>query len=652
MENYKYLSKPITFRGMTVKNRVFLPPMKTNFITDSHEMSDYIIEYYEDMARGGVGLITTEAAEVDGDHLYDGTILGIYDDSQIPGFKKLADALHKYGTKLSVQLIQGGPFADSKINGGRVPLSSSPIAHPYNPMETPVEMTHEDIKCYIGKYVDAANRAKKAGCDAIEIHCAHAHALLGSFLSPIVNHRTDEYGGDIRGRARFLIEIVEAVRKSVGEDFPISVRLSADECEEGGNNAYDTAFVARLLEKAGVDYIHFSNGTLYDSGTLLPPTGKPRALNAVYTDIIKKAVNIPIGVVGRIKEPWVADMLIEQGRVDFVYIGRALIADPEFVNKSLNGNFDDVRPCIGCLTCLATSAMKIKMHCTMNPAVADHNLKNITEAKIKKNVVVIGGGPAGIEAAATAAKRGHKVTLIEKESQLGGQFRFGSFPPVKQELSCGLKYLIRELKKTNVDIKLDTEATAETVKALKPDEIILATGGSPVMPKWITESGHKNIVSAWDVLRGKVNAGLNVVVIGGGSVGCETAEFLADHHKYRALVGRKVTVVEMKDNIDTTDYTANRDYLVSRLERKPVDIVTGAKITSIKPDAVTYVKDNAETVLNGVDTIVVAMGSQQENVLAEELKKLSVPVHVIGDAGTIGKIVNAISSGREAAINL
>lgn len=652
MNKYQYLASPITFRAMTVKNRVFLPPMKTNYIYENHNMSHEIIEYYAKMARGNIGLITTEAAEVDGDHLYDSTILGIFDDSQIEGFKKLADSLHQYGTKLSVQLIQGGPFANSKINGGRMPLSSSPIAHVWNPLETPIEMTHEDIKNYIDKYVAAAKRAQIAGCDAVEIHCAHGHALLGSFLSPLMNHRTDEYGGDINGRARFLIEVVEAIRKAVGEDFPISVRLSANEGEEGGNNVYDTCYVARLLEEASVDYIHFSNGTLYDVGTLLPPTGTPRALNTVYTDIIKKAVKIPIGCVGRIKEPWVADMLIEQGRLDIAYIGRAHICDPEFTKKSFNGTYDEIRPCIGCLTCLATSAAGIFMHCTMNPAVANQKLDNITEASIKKNIVVIGGGPSGIEAATTAAKRGHKVTLLEETNKLGGQFIIASYPPVKQELSIGLKYLINELNKTNVDIHLNTKATVETIKALHPDEIILATGGKPKMPAWITDSAHPNIISAWDVLKGKKIAGLNVAIIGGGSVGCEVADFIADHHNYRAIGGRKISIIEMQDNIDSTDYTANRDFLIARISHKPITIITSAKVSSITENSISYIKNDKEEILNGIDTIIIAMGTNSNNALAKELEPLNIPVHVIGDAKQPRKIMNAIEEGRETAINL
>lgn len=652
MPLYPNLEQPITFRGMTVKNRIFLPPMKTNYIKKDHSMSEDIIQYYEDMAKGGIGLVTTEAAEIDGDHLYDATILGIYDDSQIPGFKKLADALHKYGTKLSVQLIQGGPFANSQINEGRMPLSCTPIAHVWNPLETPVEMTKEDIASYIQKYVDAAQRAQKAGCDAIELHAAHGHALLGSFLSAVVNHRADEYGGTIMGRSRFLVEVCQAIRNAVGEEFPISVRLSADDCEEGGTTAEDNIFVVRQLEKVGVDYIHFSNGTLYDVGTLLPPTGTPKALNVPYTDVIRKATKMPFGVVGRIKEPWVADLMIEQGHMDFVYVGRAHISDPAWTGKALSGQFEEIRPCIGCLHCLATSALGITMQCTMNPGIAEYTLKNIGTAEVKKTIAVIGGGPAGLEAAATAAKRGHKVVLFEKAAKLGGQFILASYPPVKQELSNGLRWMIDEVKKAGVEIRLNTEATEEIIAELNPDEIILATGAQPVMPAWITGSGHKNVVSAWDILAGKVPAGMNVVVIGGGSVGCEAAEFISPKHNYRGLADRKITIIEMLPNLDMGDATANRDYLMARLQSKPIDIHCSAKVTSITEDSVSYEQDGEIRTIKGVDTVIVAMGSKSVNDLKESLEKTGKPVHTVGDAVEIGKIVNAVAAGRCAAISL
>lgn len=650
---YPHLLSPITFRGMTVKNRVFLPPMKTNYVNATdHTLSDKIIEYYTAMAKGGVGLITTEAAEIDGEHLYDATILGIFNDDQIPGFRRLADALHKYDCKLSVQLIQGGPFANSQVNGGRMPLSSTPIAHVWNPFETPEEMTKEQIQHYVQLYCDAALRAKKAGCDAIEIHAAHAHALLGSFLSSIVNHRTDEYGGTIMGRARFLFEVCTAVRKAVGEDFPISVRMSADDEEEGGTTAEDNVFVLRELKKIGVDYIHFSNGSLYDVGTLLPPTGKPRALNTPYTDIIRAHTDMPFGVVGRIKEPWIADLLIEENKMDFVYIGRQLIADPEFVNKCAEGRFDDVRYCIGCLRCLESSALGLQMECSMNPGVADYRLNRITPAETKKVIAVIGGGPAGMEAALTAAKRGHRVVLYEASDHLGGQFIIASYPPAKQELSIGLKWFIHTVMNSNIEVHLSTPATKEIIEKLNPDEIIVATGATCAMPKWIVNSGHPNVQSAWDVLSGKKHAGLNCVVIGGGSVGCEVAEFIAPRHNYHAVGGRKITIIEMLDNLDMKDGTANRDYLMARMEKKPIEVHCSAKVTSITADSVSYEQDGETHTIKGVDTVISAIGSVSNNSLAEDLKSLEKPVHVIGDADKIGRIVTATAAGRKVSFNI
>lgn len=652
MSKYPHLSKPITFRGMTVKNRIFVPPMKTNYIKADHSMSDDIIQYYEEMAKGGVGLVTTEAAEIDGEHLYDGTILGIYDDSQIEGFRKLADKLHEYGTKLSVQLIQGGPFANSTLNGGRMPLSCTPIAHVWNPMDVPIEMTHEDIKHYIDLYCKAALRAKTAGCDAVEIHAAHGHALLGSFLSAQVNHRTDEYGGSIMGRSKFLVEVCAAMREAVGEDFPISVRLSASEREPGGTTPEENIFVVRQLEEVGVDYVHFSNGTLYDPGTLLPPTGTNRAVNIPDTDIIRAATKMPFGVVGRFKEPWFADLMIEQGKMDVAYMGRQMICDPHFPEKVLEGDYLDVRPCLGCLHCLYTSAIGITMQCTMNPEIADHTLRDIGTADTKKKVAIIGGGPAGLEAAATAAKRGHDVTVFEKSAKLGGQFIIASYPNTKQELSQGLGYLIREAKKAGVKFAMNTEATVELLKEFNPDEIIVATGAEPVMPAFITGSAHPNVMSAWDVLYGNKVTGMNVVVIGGGSVGCEVAEFVAPRHNYRELLAKKVSIIEMQDNIVKTDGTYNRDMLMTRLMNKPIDIFVNSKVTEITENSVTYEENGVAKTIAGVDTIIVAMGSKSVNGLTESLKELGKPVHAIGDAEKVGKIVDAIAAGRRIAIGI
>ncbi len=651
MTKYPSLFKPIRFRNMEVRNRIFVPPMHSNQASDKSEVTDEMVCYYENMAKGGAGLITIEACDIDGLRRYMPKMFGIYDDETAAGLFRITEAVHRHGAKVSAQLIQAGAFASSAISGV-MPLAASPIPHIWNRGDVPIEMTHEDIAEYVQKYKDAARRAKEAGCDSVEIHCAHTHGLLGNFLSPTMNKRTDEYGGDINGRVRILLEVVEAVRKEVGEDFPVSVRLSADEMEPGSNRLIDNIYVARLLEKAGVDYLDFSNGSLFDSGTLLPPTGKPTAINAPYIEEIKRAVSIPVGCPGRIKEPWIADMLIETGKMDFVYMGRAIMCDPELPNKAKEGREDDIRPCIGCLTCFGQSLIGNSIRCAINPAVGQVVLNDIHPASVKKKVLVVGGGPGGLEAARVLAERGHDVTLMEASNKLGGQFILASYPPVKQEFASGVKFLINELKKTDAKVIVGHAATIQDIKKMNADFVVLATGGKPILPKWLSGSSHKNVMTAWEALRSEKPAGQNIVIIGGGSVGCETADFLADAHDFRTLGGRKVTIVEMLNNIATEDLTPARDYLITRLKEKGIEIHTQTKVVDVTENKIVCDCVGRELSLDGVDTVISAIGTDSYNPLAEDLEKMGIPYKVIGDAKKVGKIFEAVADGRRAALEV
>lgn len=650
MNDFKNLFSPITINKMTVKNRIFAPPMGTNRCTPKGESSVEMEECLRDLSRGGAGLVVIEIADIDSKRRYDEHVLGIFDDSLIPGWKKLVAAIHENGAKAIAQVIHAGniPLVDADDPEDTGTVSASTVPHAYNPSRIPREMTVDEMMEVKSLYVAAARRVKEAGCDGIEVHCAHNHGLLATFVSPLHNKRTDEYGGNLVGRMKFPLEIIRAIREQSGPDFPISVRISACEMEDGGCTIDDTCLMAKLFEEAGVDFFDISNGTLTKSQFVIPPTGMPLALNADYAQKIKQAVSVPVGCVGRIKDPWTAEEIIRLGKADMVFIGRALLSDPEFPNKVMAGQVDDIRPCIGCTECVTSAMYGGPTTCSMNSALGHECDNEIGVCKTKKKILIAGGGPGGLEAARVAALRGHEVTIMEKAARLGGQFAIGAIPPAKQDLAAGLQYQIREVKRLGVNLIMGKEVTAQVVKEFSPDVVIAATGGKEIMPEWLMKGAHKNVCTAWEALAGVENIGRNILVIGGGQVGCETADYLAPHN-YRNLGGRKVTIIEMQDNIMVDDYSPNRNMLVDRLNRKNVAIITGGKVETVLEDGIEYVADGAKHVLKGIDTIVAAMGTISENSLYEELKDSGIQVCLIGDAQQPRKIMQAVYEGAQAA---
>lgn len=652
MNSFSHLFQPVTINKTVVKNRIFVPPMGTNNCTSKGEITDDMVTYFTNIAKGGAGLIVMEVSDVDGARRYNERVLGIYADFLLPGWKKVAEAVHRYDAKLVAQLIHAGPiplFNDPSQLG---PIGASPVPHIYNRGSIPHALTVEEIAEIKQLYVDAARRAKEAGCDGVEVHCAHNHGLLGAFVSPLHNKRPDEYGGDIFGRMKFPLEVIAAIRQQVGPDYPVSVRISGAEMEEGGNTIDDTCLMAKMFEKASVDYFDVSNGTLMNVATVLPPTGTPKALNAEFARRIKQVVSVPVGSVGRINDPWTAEDVIASGKADIAFMGRAILCDPELPNKTKSGKTDDIRPCIGCSECVTSAMYGGATHCTLNPLIGYESEGEIETARQKKKILIAGGGPGGLEAARTAALRGHDVTLMEKSGQLGGQFSLAAYPPTKQELAKGLKYKIKEVYQLGVKVELNKPVTKQVVQEFAPDAVVVATGGKPILPDWLKNGAHKNVVTSWDALRGTGTIGLNILVIGGGLVGCETADYLADPHQFLKQYGRKVTIVEMLDNILADDFSANRDLLVTRLLRKNVTILPKAKVAEVLPDGIVYTVNGEEHVLNGIDTIVCAMGTHSENSLAEELTGLSIPVIAIGDAQKPRKIMQAVYEGAKVARTL
>ena len=645
MNSYEHLFSPIQIGTTTVKNRVFMPPISTN-LADKGYVTDELVEHYAARAKGGVGLIITEVTTVEPTYIYLPGDMSICDDSYIPGWKKLTDAVHKYGAKILPQLFHPAYMA-FPIPGTPQLIAPSNVG-PYYAKEAPRAVTIEELKVIIRQFGEAAFRVKQAGGDGVEIHAAHAHGLLGGFLSPLYNKRTDAYGGDIHGRLRLTLEVIEEVRKMCGKDFIIDVRISGDEYTDGGQNLNDAVYVAKQLEKAGVDFIHVSGGTTIMRGSSIPAPGTPMGSHSKVGEESKKQVSIPVATVGRITEPWFAEELIANGKADICMIGRANLCDPEFVQKACEGREDEIRPCIGCLRCLNGIMFGKRVACTVNPSLELENEDNIPAAQEKKQVLVIGGGPAGMEAAFVAKKRGHEVVLCEKSDSLGGLVKLAAVPIAKQELTKVIQYMERKLTREGVEIRLNCEVTEEMLKnEFAGYEVIAGTGADPIVVNAFT--AFKHCVTADDILAGKAFAGRKVVVIGGGSVGCETADYLAPLVNDLFPRNREIILLEMADGIMLQESGPGRSLLTQRMMKKGIQIHCKAKVEKVEAEKIYYTENGEEHCISDADTLVLAMGYRPDSKLEETLKKANVSYHLIGDAKKVGNIKDAITEGYQIA---
>ncbi len=415
---YASLFEPIQIGKTVVKNRIFMPPVSTNLCAKNHYISDALIEHYASRAKGGVGLIITEVTTIEPVYTYLPGDISICDDSYIEGWKKLSDAIHQYGAKIMPQLFHPA-FMAFPLPGTPQLVAPSNVG-PYYAKSAPRALSIEEIHTLVKQFGQAARRAQIAGCDGVEVHAAHAHGLLGGFLTPLYNKRCDEYGGDINGRLKITLEVIEEIRRQCGDDFIIDVRISGDEYSDGGLNINDMIYVCKQLEKAGVDFIHCSGGNTIKRGSSMPAPGTKQGSHCLLSEELKKYIHIPVSTVGRINEPWIANELIENGKADICMMGRANLCDSEFANKAMENREDEIRPCIGCGRCLTGVMFGKPVGCTVNPSVESNVIEKAEE---KKKVLVIGGGPAGMEAAYVASQRGHEVILCDKESEMGGLLR-------------------------------------------------------------------------------------------------------------------------------------------------------------------------------------------------------------------------------------
>lgn len=643
------LLEPIQIGSMELRNRIVMPPMGTNFANENGVVTQRLIDYYVERAKGKVGFIIVEATCIES-HLgkFGAHQLRIDGDKYLPEFADLVEAVHLHGAKIAVQLHHAGRQTTLEATEGRTPVSSSNVPYvdmyvsPGTIVARPKPLKVRQISELVEKFGEGARRAKSAGFDAIEIHGAHGY-LIAQFLSPFANKRTDKYGGSFDGRLRFAVEVVECVRAKVGADYPISFRISADEFIKGGITLELAKKIAVRLQEAGIDVIHVSGSLAETEHMCEGSMSMERGYMVHLAEGIKKVVSIPVIAVGRINDPEFAEKILQDGRADLVAMGRALIADPMLPLKTMQGRISEVRKCIACNQGCAGRVIFSGLHmtCNINPGVGKEREYQITRAEKSRRVMIAGGGIAGMEAARVAALRGHDVTLFEKTDSLGGQFKLAKIPPHKKELSNILDYLRAQIDELRVEVELSKEVTPELVDQEKPEAVIVTTGANPIIPQ-IPGVESKHVITAWDLLAGKVDAKDESVILGVGETACETAEYLWELGKRAILVGgRRGGLALDMDPI-------NRYMLLQRLGEKKIPTYVNVKFEAITNEGIIFLDSHGKRTLKA-ESIILALGSKPNNELARALTRTVSEVYAAGDCVEPRRSLEAIHEGSWAA---
>ena len=639
---FKAMFQPIEIGNMTVKNRFVVPPMGNNFANTDGTMSEQSAAYYAERAKGGFGLITIEATVVHPDAKGGPRKPCLYDDSMIESFQKVIEACHREGAKVSIQLQNAGPEGNAKNAGAPIKAASSICTQCGR--DIPQTLTTEEIYHLVDGYADAAERAWKAGADAVEVHMAHGY-LVNSFLSPRTNKRVDEFGGCFENRMRFPRLIIEKIRERVGDRIAVLARINSSDEILGGNDVHDSAAIAACLEDYGVDALHVSRSVHIRDEYMWAPTAVHGGFSADLVTEIKRAVTIPVITVGRFTEPQYAELLVREGRTDLVAFGRQSLADPEMPKKALEGRLEDMIPCIACLQGCVPSMYQGKPLCCLTNPFLGHESEQWKMAETSKKVMVIGGGVGGLCAAFVAAERGHSVTLYEAGHVLGGNMRLAAFPPGKGDITNMVRAYIHRCEKDGVRIVLGQEVTLELIRKENPDAVIVATGAKPlVLP--IEGIDQPEILSGSAVLDGTCAPGKKVLVVGGGMVGCEMAALLGEQE-------HEVDVIELRGEIGADVIREHKIYLMKDFEQYRIGQITGAKVCRFYKDGVEYESaDGTRQEARGYDSVVLAMGYRSFNPFAGQIEKLGKEVYVIGDAHQARRALEATSEAYQEAIRL
>ena len=644
MQPLHNLSEPITIRNLIIPNRAVMSPMGTNLGNPDSTVSDASVAYLERRARGKPGLIITEIVGVHPNGLSINTQLGAFEDRFIPGLKRLVDTAHREGCTIAMQLHHAGRESLFMLAEGKAVGPSAIPSLVYR--LPPREMTVDDIEEIIAAFAAAAGRAREAGFDAVEVHGAHGY-LLTQFLSPLANRREDRYGGTMRKRGQFVLEILEKVRKEVGDDFPVSLRLSLQEFIKGGYSAEDIQPLLQDFVTAGADIIHASFGTHGSPGGITSaPIEYEQGFNTWLARMAKDTVDAPVIAVGWFTDPSLADDVIGRGDADMVAFGRQFLADPDFLVKSREGRTKDICTCIacnqGCIERLMLGEGNIR--CAINPETGQEGIYPKGPAAEQRNVWVIGAGPGGLTAAHEAARLGHHVVLFEKEAETGGLVRYGARTPHKEAYGEWIRWLTGQVEKKGVEIRTGTAVTDDMLRDARPDVVILATGGRIIIPAIPgIDGGH--VCTALEMLDGSVQPGAKVVIIGGGQTGMEVADFLAGK-------GCAITITEMLKRSPVLKFTSHGYMLHKRAREAGITMLFDTTVRAIEEGAVVTLCNGEETRIQPVDQVILATGIESSAVLKATLEKEKIRHFVVGDARTPRRIIEATDEGARAAWEL